>query len=194
MQTFTLDTNCLISIDEGRAEAQWVRMLADAHASGEAHVAIVAISASEKQHSGSYLESFSGFQDRLVTLDLSHLELLRPMFYWDVTYWDWCIWADPDMEAEERKIHEILFPNIEFIWEDNCAARGLVLNDQILLQRWRNAKCDVQALWSHIFYKRDVFVTADRNFHIHSKKQILIALGAKQIETPDSAACLLMEK
>ena len=191
MHTFTLDTNCIIAIDEGRAEAPSVWTLADAHASGAARVAIVAISASEKQRGGGHLENFSEFEQRLVSLGLAHLEILPPMFYWDITYWDQRIWSDPCLEAEERKIHEVLFPNIEFLWEDYCADCSVEPNDIAFANRWRNAKCDVQSLWSHVFHKRDVFVTTDGNFHAKSKKSTLIALGAKQIETPYSAVSFL---
>ncbi|MHB9103418.1 MAG: hypothetical protein ACYC2E_18155 [Sulfuricella sp.] len=191
MHTFTLDTNCIIAIDEDRVEAAAIRKLADAHASGIAHVALVAISASEKQRGGGHLESFSDFQQRLASLGLAHLELLPPMFYWDVTYWDWCIWSDSEMEAQEKKIHDILFPNIEFLWQDYCAVRGCEPNDLALAHGWSNPKYDVQALWSHIFHKREVFVTTDRNFHAQSKKPMLMALGANRIESPESAVSFL---
>jgi len=58
VRKFTLDTNCLIAIDEGRPAATAVRALADAHLAGTAHVAVVAMSASEKQQHGSYLRNF----------------------------------------------------------------------------------------------------------------------------------------
>lgn len=191
MRTFTLDTNCLIDLEEDRPGAAAVRALVDAHASGTVHVAILAISASEKQKGSGHLESFTEFQKRLVSLGLAHLELLRPMFYWDVTYWDWCIWSSSEMEERERNIHEVLFPNIEFLWSDYCAARNIAADDLIQGRKWRNAKCDVQAIWSHIFHKRNVFVSTDGNFHKSKKKPLLVALGAGRIETPDSAVLLL---
>lgn len=58
-------------------------------------------------------------------------------------------------------------------------------------RKWKNAKCDVLAIWSHAFRKRQVFVTTDRNFHKTSKKSRLIGLGAGRIETPASAVSLL---
>lgn len=106
------------------------------------------------------------------------------MFYFDVTYWDWAMWSEDDMEVAERNIHEVLFPNIEFLWADYCSARGLLSNDTPMAHAWRNAKCDVQALWSHIHHRREVFVTSDKNFHAQSKKPALLSLGANQIETP----------
>lgn len=190
MRTFTLDTNCIIAVDEGRAEATAIRALADAHAAGTANVAIVAISASERQKDGRLLETFPQFQKRLSTLGLGHLELLMPMFHFDVTYWDWAMWAEDDMAVIERKIHEVLFPNVEFLWADYCTARGLPRNDMPMAHSWRNSKCDVQALWSHIYHQRDVFVTSDKNFRAQSKKPLLLSLGANCIETPESALAL----
>lgn len=191
MRTFTLDTNCIIAIEEGRAEEAAIRALIDAHTAGAAQVALVAISASERQRDGSLLETFAQFRERLSALGLGHLELLMPMFYFDVTYWDWAMWPGDDMEALERAIHKVLFQGIEFLWSDYCTARGLSLNDTSMAHRWRNAKCDVQALWSHIHHGREVFVTADKNFHAKTKKPALISLGANCIETPESALALL---
>lgn len=55
----------------------------------------------------------------------------------------------------------------------------------------RNAKCDVLVLWGHIHRRRDVFVTADRNFYASSKLPNLIALGAGRIECPKVAVASL---
>jgi hypothetical protein len=52
MLTFSLDTNCIIDIEEERPDSVFVRALAGAHACGEANAAVVAISASEKQKKG----------------------------------------------------------------------------------------------------------------------------------------------
>lgn len=191
MHTFTLDTNCVIAVDDGRPEASAVRTLADAHAAGRARVAVVAISASEKQRDSGYIRNFAEFQQRLGALGLGHLEILMPLWYLDITYLDWCVISGPDLELLEKKIHEVLFPNVEFHWKDYCLARGLDPAKQFLVPGWRNPKCDVLALWSHIFQKRDVFVTSDHNFHTSTKKPRLIALGANRIEYPDTAVSLI---
>lgn len=199
MPTLSLDTNCVISLDEVRAdaashraaEAMAVGALLNAHAAGTASVAVVAISASERQRDNGHLEKFSIFQQRLGALGLAHLELLHPMLYFDVTFWDASLWSDDSMQSLERAIHEILFPNIPFLWSDYCTANGLDPGSETPDRKWKNAKCDVQAFWSHAWRKRDVFVTSDSNFHAGSKKQRLIALTGGRIETPASAASLL---
>ena len=49
-RTFTLDTNCIIAVDESRPEAAAILELARTHQTGRASVGLVAISASERQH------------------------------------------------------------------------------------------------------------------------------------------------
>jgi hypothetical protein len=83
MRSFTLDTNCLIAIDEARPDARAVRVLADAHAAGKAEVAAVAISASEKQSGGGSSENFVEFRRCMEALGLAHLDALPPMAYHD---------------------------------------------------------------------------------------------------------------
>ena len=112
MRTFPLDTNCLIAIEKCEPEAASVRTLADAHAAGKANVAVVAMSASEKQLDGVCIKNFEEFRERLAGLDLVHLDILKPMAYWDIGFWDWCLWSGSDMVLLEKQIHTILFPNV----------------------------------------------------------------------------------
>ena len=167
-----------------------VRGLADAHAASKADVAAVAISASEKLSGGGSIENFVEFSRRMEALGLAHVDALPPMAYHDVTFMDWSLWSDDSMQELERKIHEALFPNVEFIWQDYCRANNLA-ETSTPTGRWRNCKCDVQAMWTHIYGKRDVFVTSDRNSHVAAKKAALIDLGAKQIEYPNDAVSFL---
>lgn len=198
MLSFSLDTNCVIALEETRAnpashratEAKAVQALLNAHAAGIANVAVVAISASERQRDGGNLENFSIFQQRLNILGLENLDLLHPMMYFDVTFWDASLWPDDSMEAFERVIHEILFPNDPFLWVDYCISNGLDSSSGTPDIKWKNLKCDVQAFWSHAWRKRDVFVTSDRDFLAESKKRRLIELAGGRIETPESAAIL----
>ena len=190
MRSFTLDTNCLIAIDEGRPEAAAIRALADAHAPGTAAVAVVAISASEKQQGGGYVQNFAEFRARMAALELAHLDILPPIMYWDITFWDYSLWSDAAMQALEQQIHEILFPKVEFLWQDYCRANGLDPASPPT-GRWRNCKCDVLAIWSHIHGNRDLFVTSDGNFHVAAKKAALVALGARHIEYPGDAVSLV---
>ena len=187
--SFTLDTNCLIDLDEDRPNAAYVRQLIAAHPD-RANVAYVAISASEKQKQGGQLELFGQFTDRLKRLGIAHLHEAMPLLYFDVGYMDHALWAGPDEIDLDRRIHELLFPDLPQDWPDFVKAQGLTEDSRPYGTKWHNAKCDVQALWSHINEGRDVFVTSDTNF-LGAKREPLIALGARRILTPREAADLL---
>ena len=191
MWSFTLDSNCIVSVDEGGQDVAFVRRLADAHAAGKAHVAVVALSTAEKRRTSSYLDNFDSFRDRLAALDLAHLEILKPMAYFDISFPGWFVEADDAMAALEKQIHDILFPQSEFDWVDYADAHDLDPDALSPRGDWRRQKCAVQEMWAHIQNKRDVFVTADDEFHKPAKKDALFALGAGQIERPTQAVLLL---
>lgn len=190
-QSFTLDTNCLIALENNEPASPAVREIVVAHEQGKVDVAVVAISASERQRDKPQLENFSEFQDRLAALDLRAVSILPTISYWGLSFWDRCIWADEELVAFEKQIHEVLFPTTPFSWSDFCAANGLDVETSLQGSKWRNHKCDVLALWSHIHASRDVFVTDDDNFHKTEKKSALIRLGAGRIERATMAATLL---
>ncbi|HEX7645300.1 MAG TPA: hypothetical protein VF450_12455 [Noviherbaspirillum sp.] len=191
--TFSLDSNCIYAVEESRPDAVFVKELLHAHAAGKASVALVAISGSERQRGGGHLESFDEFKARVNALGFGGLELLMPKAYLGITYWNNAEWSDPG-DTLERSIHEIVFPGIPFQWEDYCREKGL---DPVAdfnsdaARKWKNAKCDVLALWSHAIRGRDVFVTRDTDFLAETKKRKLIALVGGHIETPESAVALL---
>ena len=185
--SLTLDTNCIVAVAEGRPQATAVVDMAAAHRAGTADVALVAISASERQLGNRKLENFIAFKERVGDLGLGHLRLLEPMFYFDITFWDYCIWSSDEMEQLEQRIHEVLFQTIPFKWLDRAAQLGIDPNAGGVDWKWLNAKCDVQAFWAHTYHQRDVFVTSDANFHASSKREALIAIAGGRIERPESA-------
>jgi hypothetical protein len=191
MRTFTLDTNCLLAVDEGRPEASAVQALVDAHRDGRASVALSAITASERQRDGAMLDNFALFQERVKKLGFDHLELLLPMGYWNVMFWDACVEGDAAMADLERKIQAILFPSVPVDWAGYCVVHGFDPSTTKLDRRWKNVKCDVQAFWCHTWNKRSVFVTTDGKFHAATKKPRLLALAPGAIERPDAAVMLI---
>jgi hypothetical protein len=130
------------------------------------------------------------FQTFLESLGLTGFEELHPMAYLDICYLDHCLLTDPEMERLERQVHDILFPTVEFRYEDH-AARAALSTDPPFDKRWLNAKCDVHAIWSHIWHRADIFVTEDVNFHKATKKPRLVALGAGQVCSPSECVSVL---
>jgi len=166
MLSFTLDTNCIIDIAEARPGAAAIRSLATAHAEHRADVALVAVSASERQEGDTYFENYSEFATRIATLGLSQLPVLLPMHYYGVGFWGRGLRASADLKNRERAIHDTLFPNVSFSWLDFASMKGISPDSlkTAAAKQWRNTFCDRQMYWAHDHNKRDVFVTSDNNF------------------------------
>jgi len=179
----TLDNNCLISLKNKDGEHAAIRALVDLHPNKIA-LYIPAIAASENQQGDVSRTNFAQFQEFLAEIGCERCELLKPMLYWDICYWDYAILTDEQMVSVEQKIHNILFPNIHFIYSKYCKSSALDPDDAVNARKWIRAKCDVQAIWCHIHNNNDIFVTQDNNFHKKTKKQKLLALGAQEILRP----------
>lgn len=184
---FTLDTNCLIDVEDGRPAAPFVRELVSLHRKNGINVAVSAIGASERQRNGGYAENFASFQEKLTGIGCEALELLPPLAYTDICYWDYCVAADAG-DSLEREIHEVLFPNVEYLWSDFANKHAIPLDAHD--KKWRNAKCDVLGMWCHIKHGGGVFVTSDDNFHAESKRNRLVAFGAGVIARPQQALAI----
>lgn len=161
MLTFTMDTNCIIAVEKREPAASSVWELVTAHREGRADVAFVAISASENRQDRSRPRSFAEFQEHLTLLTLGDIPLLRPMAYWDLTFWDWSNLTGPEQMAREREIHVAMFPQVEFGWPEFAVKEGVDVQAQTGKPYWKwvNRFCDRQVFWAHDFYKRDVMVT-----------------------------------
>jgi len=195
----TFDHNLLIDLeskDEATSEA--LRHLVSLHDTAQINIRVAAIGASERLKDKTYAPDFAAFQGRVRRLSQREFEILKPLGYWDITYWDWWIWGGegtPENELEQ-KIHTALFPETEFKWQDFAQASG-VDHDQAVQsqsrewQKWRNRKCDVLAMWCHIYYAGDAFITTDGHFHQATKKPALISLGAKSILYPSEVVSMV---
>ena len=180
MNKFTLDTNCIIDLEENRPNAEHVRKLVQAWKNGQIELAVVAVSASENQESGTAHRDFSAFEEKLVNVGLDGAQHLLPLALWDVFYWDHALWPDNDMERLESEIRGILFPNIPVKQPEEIEQNS----------KWRNHLCDILVAWSHAFHKWDYLVTGDKNFHDH--KDALKKVGINEVLYPKDAAQLCM--
>lgn len=190
MLSFTLDTNCLIAVDEGRPEGAAVMKLISAARAGRADVAMVASCASERQIGGRYLATIEELRDRMASLGFGHIVLLAPILTLGLSFWGHAVWASPEQVARQELIFRTLFPTTEPDWPKYALAKGLPPNDLTTRAawHWRNKYCDVQALWAHEHYGRDCFVTTDSDFDpIRSAADF----SSVQIVTPQVAAGLL---
>lgn len=183
----TLDTNCIIDLEDEGDVAPYLRALIRMHEEERINLRVVAISASERKPGGERATSFAEFQERPAAVGLGNAEILRPILYWGVGFWNWSVWGDEEKADLERRIHDVLFPHVEFRYSDFCKARGVDANSGEGDPRWLNAKCDVLAMWSHIHYTGGIFVARDINLRKKTKKAALVDLGAGDILAPQGA-------
>jgi len=185
----TLDNNCLISLDTKDKDSPAIRQIIGLHKNGVAQVFIPAIAASENQDGGKLHTTFREFEQFLKKIGCYDCPLLNPLGYYDMTYLGHCVFGPSDLE---EPIHKILFPKIPFEYADYCRLCGIDPNSGAIDKKWRRVKCDVLAMWCHIHYGNDVFITNDNNFHKVTKKPKLIELGAKGILKPAEAVYNLL--
>ncbi len=186
----TLDTNSLVDLEQNNEWAPFLKQLVQMHEKRRICLSVVAMSASERNPNGKYASSLEEFKKRIGCIGLSKVDILKPICYWGISFWDYCVWSDETTTKLERDIHRILFPRIEFDYSDYCKRLGLNIDENEVQKKWLNAKCDVLILWSHIWYKGDIFVTRDKNFFKRTKKIRLEKLGAKEITYPHEAFSL----
>ena len=172
--TITLDTNCLIDLEEQRNGFASIKKIINESKQNSLDVAIVAVSAIDKKLHNNKIKNFSEFQKWLADLGLSHIKILKSIAYTDISYADWCVVGGGELTELEHKIHDILFPTLPYS----------VPPDK-LMSKWINAKADVLIMWAHIWNKREVFITRDKNFFKKTKRSQLEKLGAQLIVNPE---------
>jgi hypothetical protein len=164
-----LDTNCLIDLAEGGEVGEILAgLVADLRTRGHG-MAVAAITASENPRKGSPPKTWPEFVDLLSRVGLADAEILKPMGYWDVTFWGEGLWVGDDMIALETQIHIVLFPSF-------------AIDDDSDPGRWRNAKCDVQVVWTAMWNRVDFLITSDRR--IVDRAPRLASIRPIEILTP----------
>lgn len=193
--TVTLDTNCVVDLEQRNEHHEALRRLAAKHEAGHLDLQVSGIIASERLRVGGYANSFALFSQRVAALSVRPIAILRPIGRWNITFWDHGLWVDDKMVAVEEKIHSILFTQ-PYRWGPTALAAGLDPNEVPAdgcehWRKWRNRLCDSAAMWCHIHHKGDLFVTRDSNFLKPAKRAALEALGAKRIAEPHQACVLV---
>jgi hypothetical protein len=165
MLNVTLDNNCIIDLEQNRPAAPHIKRLIQMHSNQEINLRVVAISASERKPDGTYVSNLNEFKERIAAVGLADAKILPTIAYLGIAFLGYCLLSGGALEELERKIQGILFPKIELEYGDFCKKRGSDPDDRKVWRKWVNRKCDVLALWSHIWYGGDIFVTRDQDFH-----------------------------
>ena len=186
-QNITFDTNCVIALDEGDAAAPYLHRIVKGAKDQRLRLRVVGISASEQQQNGKSA-SFCDFEARVARVGLEGVKILLPPAILDMTFLDKCTLGPHQSAHKAKEIHEILFPDTPFEYEDFCRRFGVDPSATPVCKQWRNRVIDTWALWQHMDSGGDVFITSDMNFNKPNKKQSLALLGAGEILLPEEAA------
>lgn len=157
----TLDHNCLIDVEERASPflEPLTELIADAEA-GRVVLSVPASAASERRRQGAEpITNFSEFKDWVHELGFAEIEFLAPLGYWGFSFFDFSLWAGDSDLALEETIHRVVAPNDPF--------RAPPAEQ---FEKWRNRKCDVQAIWCHVHYETDVLCTRDQLLIKRSQK------------------------
>ncbi len=194
----TVDSNCLIALEENESTAPHWRELIELHERGDIRLQVCAISASERPRKKTTFavdpnrtRNFNLFEQRLHEVGLRQAELILPLCYLDVAFFDKCLLGGSATILLDREVHQILWPTLPFeysVFEAVVNANKLLNDEQkkAKLGDWLNHKCDTLAFWTHIFYGGGLFVSDDSVFN-KSKKPSLLKIAGGDIVRPRDA-------
>lgn len=194
-----MDSNCLIALEKTKGESNAIRRLVGLHDIGLMTICVPFSVALERQQNGEYLVNCRPFEERAQELCRRAFEFLYPPLILDFSFVGRSVYAGEQSRALMRNLHRILFSQHEFAWTDCARSHGLDPHEAFEGQhrewhKWRNRVCDTLAIWCHLHYSCDCFVTDDGNFHKKSKKPALIGFGARSILYPEDAAHFIRDR
>jgi hypothetical protein len=188
MLNVTFDHNCIIDLEKNNTVAGDLRKLIELHNRRRIVLRVPAISASERKPDQKYVSHFDEFKRRLSAIGLGDVEILPTICREGLGFEGYTLECGGRVDELEGKIQHIMFPATELEYSDFCKNQGYELNDKRAWHTWTNKKCDVLAIWSHIWHHGDIFVTSDKkDFLRQAKRAKLESLGAGKILSPSEA-------
>jgi len=170
--TLTVDRNVIISVLNLETGYEFASRIFVAHTKSVL-IAASAANRVENSKSGEPIQPLDEFLEDCRKAGLIDPEILDYPLDWEMGLWEHGF-ISPEGFDLELAIHKALFPHVATDLSDDQFAKKR--------KKVTNAKCDVFAMWGHIFFKRDYFITNDDRFSKRRKQ--LEGLGAKGIYTP----------
>lgn len=175
MKHLTLDTNCLLSLDNKEPGHEYIQKIQNHKYHTERFdVCVVVTTASENLLNN--INPYEAFQALLKRTGFGYCQILKPTGTYNLNLWNKAVYATPDDIQLEDMIWKILFPGKNSEYPKPGSPESV--------KKWKNRMCDCQMLHSHIKYAGDIFITQDNNYFKQSKIEKLIALGAGAITHP----------
>ena len=166
----TLDTHCLTELENRTGQTAAIWELITLHRAGRIQLFVSAISPAEDPP-GTAAPENRQLEDRLRALGINDLPSVLPTGRNEMSFWGAAVYGD-DNDRLAEKISSVVHSTVDTLY---------------LTSRAQEVLCDVEALAAHIRSGHDIFVTSNSHFLKDSRRQPLLALGAKDILTPEDA-------
>ena len=167
----TLDTHCLTELENRSGQTTAIWELITLHRAGQIQLFVSAISPAENPPGTAAPENDRQLEDRLKALGINDLPSVLPTGRNEMSFWGAAVYGD-DNDRLAEKIRSVLHSTVDTLF---------------LTSRARTVLCDVEGLAAHIRSGHDIFVTSNSHFLKDSRRQPLLALGARDILTPEEA-------
>lgn len=104
MINVTLDMSCIVDLEQGNVTASYLKELIQMHKDRKINLRVVAISASELKPDRTFASHFNEFREKIANVGLKDVEILEPIAYWGVAFYDHCVLGGGRLGELERKI------------------------------------------------------------------------------------------
>jgi len=174
----TLDTNCLIDLEDRTGQAPAIWELIKLHRAADIRLFVSAIPAADHLADKAMSEDYGQFEHRLKALRIDDLPSVLPTGRNEMAFWGAAVYGNHRDDLLE-KIHHIVYSTVDTLF---------------LTARSRTIPCDTDGLAAHIRSGHDIFVTSNQHFRKTARRQALVALGAKNILTPEEALSMVLSR
>ena len=165
----TLDANCLIDLENGTGQAEAIRELITLHRAGKIQVFVSPVPQSQNATGKVVPENSDEFEARLRKLGIDDLPSVADRT--EMSSWGAAVYSAENDGLRDR-INSVVHSTVDTL---------------TLTRKERNVVCNVDGLAAHIRNEHDIFVTSDEHFRKGTRRGPLLALGAKDILTPEEA-------
>ena len=169
----TIDRNLIIAVQKHEQEMSAMIEIFNAHNAGLLSVGISASNRVENQLDGENIQPLESFLEECNAAGLRNPEVIDYPLDWEMGLWEHGIVSHEAYDLE-LKIHAILHPRVPTFLSES--------HPENIRRKVKNRKCDVFAMWGHIWFGRDAFLTKDDRFI--KRKSHLEKLGARGIPRP----------
>ncbi len=166
---------CLIDLENRTGQAEAIRELITLHRARKIQVFVSAVPQPQNVTGKVVPENSEEFEARLKELGIDDLPSVADRT--ELSSWGAAVYSAENDGLRDR-INSVVQSTVDTL---------------TLTRKERNVICNVDGLAAHIRSGHDIFVTSDQHFRKATRRQALVALGAKGILTPEEALAKVLK-